>query len=74
MSNNNAVYSSMVRAGKTTYFIDVKEAKNGKRYLAITETRLDTDEKKSRSVIRVFSESVDQFRQAIDEASTVITS
>ena len=74
MSNHSAVYSSMVRAGKTTYFVDVKEAKNGKRYLAITENRIDVEEKKSRSVIRVFAESVDQFRQAVNEASTAATS
>ena len=41
MSNNNAIYSTMVRSGRTTYFVDVKEAKNGNKYLAITESRFD---------------------------------
>lgn len=67
---NNAIYSTMVRAGHTTYFIDVKEAKTGAKYLSISEHRLDQDEKKSRSSIRVFGTSIEQFKQAIDEAST----
>jgi hypothetical protein len=66
--NNNAIYSTMVRAGRTTYFIDIREAKNGAKYLSISETRIDADEKKARSTIRVFGEAIEQFKQAIDEA------
>jgi hypothetical protein len=55
----------------TVYFIDVKEAKNGKKYLAITENRLDSADRKERATIRVFAESIEQFRQAISEAATV---
>jgi len=71
MTNNNSIYSTMVRSGKTTYFVDVKEAKNGNKYLAISETRLEGEEKK-RTTVRVFGETVDQFRQAIDEAATAV--
>jgi hypothetical protein len=71
MSTNNAIYSTMVRSGKTTYFVDVKEAKNGNKYLMISETRLEGDEKK-RTTVRVFGETVDQFRQAIDEAAAAV--
>jgi len=63
----------MVRAGRTTYFVDVKEAKNGKRYMSISENRLDDDDKKQRTTVRVFKESVDQFRQAVEEASKAVT-
>ena len=70
---NNAVYSTMVRAGRTTYFIDVKEAKNSKKYMQITESRIDAEEKKLRSVIRVFGDSIDSFRQAVVEAATAAT-
>jgi hypothetical protein len=62
----------MVRAGKTTYFVDVKEAKNGSKYLSISENKLDGDEKK-RSTVRVFGETIDQFRQAIDEAASAVS-
>lgn len=68
MTSNNAVYSTMVRAGKITYFVDVKEAKNGKKYLSISETQMNGEEKK-RTTLRVFSEGIDPFRQAIEEAA-----
>jgi hypothetical protein len=61
----------MVRAGKSTFFVDVREAKNGKKYLSISENRIDGEERK-RSSVRVFSEAVDQFRQAVDEAVGVV--
>jgi len=58
--------------GRTTYFVDVKEAKNGKRYMAITENKIEEDDKKQRITVRVFSEHVDQFRQAVDEAAAAV--
>lgn len=73
MANNNALYSTMVRAGRTTYFVDVKEAKNGNKFIAISENRIDGDDKKQRSTVRVFGESIAQFRQAIDEAASAVT-
>ena len=73
MTNNNAIYSTMVRAGKTTYFIDVREAKNGQKYLSISESKVAGDEKK-RTTIRVFGETVDVFRQAIEEAASACNS
>jgi hypothetical protein len=70
MANSEAIYSTMVKAGRTTYFVDVKEAKNGSKFIAISESKLEADDKKTRSTIRVFGESVEPFRQAIDEAAT----
>ena len=67
MTDNNAIYSTMVRSGKTTYFVDVREAKNGNKYISISESKVSGDEKK-RSTVRVFGESMAPFRQAIDEA------
>lgn len=71
---SSAIYSTMVRAGRTTYFVDVREAKNGNKYLTIAESRLEADEKRQRTTIRVFSDSVEQFRQAIEEAAASIVS
>jgi len=68
--DNHTLYSTMVRSGRTTFFIDVKEAKSGSKYISITEHRLDQDQKKVRSTIRIFGTSIDQFKQAIDEAAT----
>jgi hypothetical protein len=66
------MYSTMVRAGKTTYYVDVKEAKNGRKFISISENRIDEGEKKQRSTVRVFGESVEQFRQAINEAAATV--
>jgi hypothetical protein len=73
MATTDAVFSSMVRAGRTTYFVDVREAKNGKKYLSISENHLDEGDKKTRVTVRVFKESIDQFRQAIDEAAVAMS-
>jgi len=69
MEKNNAIYSTMVRAGRTTYFVDVKEAKNGNKFLSISENKINSDQKKERVTVRVFGESIDQFRQAINDAA-----
>ena len=37
--NNETIYSTMVRSGRTTYFIDVREAKNGNKYISLSETK-----------------------------------
>jgi hypothetical protein len=72
MGNSDAVYSTMVRAGRTTFFVDVKEAKNGSKYLSITESRLDGDQKR-KTTIRIFGDSVQEFRQAISDAAAAVT-
>jgi hypothetical protein len=72
-SSNSSVYSTMVRSGRTTFFVDVREAKNGNKFLSIAETRLDGDEKRQRVTLRVFGESIEPFRQAINEAAANVT-
>jgi hypothetical protein len=72
MPEKNALYSTMLKSGKTTYFIDLKEAKNGNKYLSISETKIDGEEKK-RSTVRVFGETIDQLKKAIEEASVIAT-
>ena len=72
MANNSALYSTMVKAGRTTYFVDVREAKNGGKYISIAESRVDGEDKRQRATVRVFGESVTQFRQAIDEAASAV--
>ena len=72
MTNNNTIYSTMMRSGKTTYFVDVKETRKGRKYLQISETKLEGEEKK-RAVIRVFDEQDGKiFAQAINEAASAM--
>lgn len=74
MVDNNGLFSTMVRAGRTTFFVDVKEAKNGNRYIAITENRLNAENQKERTTVRVFGHAIDQLRQAVcDAAAAVVT-
>jgi hypothetical protein len=72
MANGSALYSTMVRSGRTTYFVDLKESKNGNKYLSICESRID-GEQKQKMTIRVFGESIDEFRKAVDDAAAAIT-
>jgi hypothetical protein len=43
---NNEVLSKVLRAGKRTYFFDLKETKNQEHYLTITESKRRFDEAK----------------------------
>lgn len=72
MANNSALYSTMVRSGRTTYFVDLKEAKNGHKYLSISESKIN-GEKKEKTTIRVFGEAINEFRRAIDDAAAALT-
>ena len=69
---DSALYSTMVRSGRTTYFIDLKEAKNGNKYLSITESRINGEEK-HKITLRVFGDSITEFRKAVDDAAAAIT-
>jgi len=60
----------MLNAGATTYFMDVKEAKNSKKYLTVTASQLAKEGEKKftkRSVI-VFSSVADEFVSVRKEA------
>lgn len=66
-----APFSTAVKAGKTTYFVDVKEAKNGNPYLSITESQFNGD-KKRKTTVRVFGETITEFRKAVDDAAASV--
>lgn len=67
---DNAIYSTMLRAGRTTFFVDVKEAKNGNKYLSICESKVNREQKKQKTTIRVFgAETIEQFRQCVSDAT-----
>ena len=64
------VYSKIIKAGDRTYFVDVREARNKSKYLAISETRPsgNGEKKFTRSKVVVFNDHLDEFRSALDEA------
>ncbi len=54
--------SEMLKASAKTYFFDIKETREGKPYLIITESRLKGEgEKPERTSIMVFQENIEEF-------------
>lgn len=63
--------SITVKAGAKTYFFDVKETREGKSYLQITESRFKGEgEERERVTITVFPEHVEEFGQAVIDIAT----
>ncbi len=62
------IASKTVKAGSKTYFIDIKETREGKPYLLITESRFkgDSEERERRTII-VFQENAKEFAEAVTE-------
>ena len=40
---SSSISSTMIRSGRVTFFIDVKEAKTGAKYISISEHRIDAE-------------------------------
>jgi hypothetical protein len=60
--------SKTVKAGGTTYFFDVKKAKDGKLYLAITASRFKGEkEERERATIYVFPDHAKDFLMTTQE-------
>ncbi|MBN1396462.1 MAG: DUF3276 family protein [Bacteroidetes bacterium] len=70
----DAIFSKMLKAGSTTFFMDVKEAKNSKKYLTVTASQpaKEGEGKFAKRSIIVFSSVADEFVSALKEANTVI--
>jgi hypothetical protein len=66
------VSSRIVRAGRTAYFIDVKETWTGAKYDWISEHHIDERGKKGHLVIRIFGESGQIFHQRVAEAVSAL--
>ena len=67
------VKSSMLRAGKKTYFFDVKLASNSKKYLKITESSFEGEGKERRyNSFLLFPEQVVEFQKNLNEISNFL--
>lgn len=55
------VFSKMLKAGKKTYFFDVKKASNGNNYLTIAESYLNKDNQKVINRIILFKDYFAEF-------------
>ena len=64
MALQNVLFNQKVRAGSRTYFMDVKETKDGKPYLSIQESR-KKDEGFEKSRMLVFQDHLQDFLKGI---------
>lgn len=68
-NNRDEVFSRRVRAGKRTYFIDVRSTRSGTDYyLTITESKRGEDDGREKFKIFLYKEDFEKFRQAFNEA------
>ncbi len=63
-----AIFSKTIKTKGRTYFLDVKEASNGNKYLTICETR-KVDGEWQRNRIMVFDDNIPAFFQGLKEAA-----
>ncbi len=77
-NNRNEVFSNAIRAGRRTYFFDVKTTKNKDHYLTITESKKSFDEdgnpKFEKHKVFLYKEDFDKFSDGLEEALNFIRS
>lgn len=62
-----AIYSQNLKTKGQMYFFDVKQAKNGNRYLSISQSWIK-DGQGHRGTVTVFQSDLEQFLQAMSDA------
>jgi hypothetical protein len=72
MSNEqNEIYSKVVRAGKRTYFFDIKSTKGNDLYITLTESKKtfndEGDGNYQKHKIFLYKEDFEKFREGLDE-------
>lgn len=66
-----ALYSENLKTKSKTYFFDVKAAKNGNKYLSISESWIKNGQK-FRSTLTVFQDSIKEFSQLVSDIQTKV--
>ncbi len=73
---NEDIFERVIRAGRRTYFFDVRETKAGDYYLTITESKKFTNDDGSyfyrKHKIYLYKEDFDEFQQALSDATDFI--
>ena len=72
MSNEqNEIYSKVVRAGKRTYFFDIKATKGNDLYITLTESKKsfgdDGDGNYQKHKIFLYKEDFEKFREGLED-------
>lgn len=66
MENREEIYSERVRAGKRTYFFDVKMTQSSDYYLTITESKKLGDQNFEKHKLFIYSEDFEKFQDALN--------
>ncbi|QSS96524.1 PUR family DNA/RNA-binding protein [Psychroflexus sp. ALD_RP9] len=76
MMKNDDIFSRVIRAGRRTYFFDVRSTKADDYYLTITESKKFTNDDGSffykKHKIYLYKEDFDGFKEALEEATQFI--
>lgn len=76
MRDNEEIYSKVLRAGRRTYFFDVRATKAGDYYLTITESKKFTNDDGSfhykKHKIYLYKEDFVEFREILGEMTDYI--
>lgn len=67
------IFSQAVRAGKRTYFFDVKETRNGQQYLTITESKKRFNQENGKFFyekhkVFLYNEDFEKFKNGLETA------
>ena len=75
-NNREEIYTKAVRAGKRTYFFDVKATRNNDYYLTITESKKTFDDGGSQNFekhkIFLYKEDFEKFAEGLEEVVSYI--
>ena len=70
-NDQNEIYSKVVRAGKRTYFFDIKATKGNDLYLTMTESKKTFSEEGEASYqkhkIFLYKEDFEKFKDGLDD-------
>lgn len=73
---NDDIFSKVIRAGRRTYFFDVRSTKADDYYLTITESKKFTNDDGSffyrKHKIYLYKEDFESFQEALNEATNFI--
>lgn len=76
MKTTDDIFSRVIRAGRRTYFFDVRSTKADDYYLTITESKKFTNEDGSffykKHKIYLYKEDFDSFKEALEEATAFV--
>jgi hypothetical protein len=61
------IFSKELKTKGKTYFFDIKQAKSGSKYLAITDSSMNKEGKKFRSTVTVFDNNIKDFLAVLEE-------